>query len=158
MKLTEVHELLTYVAAIDNRRFGDETVIAWHGILAELELPDCLEAARRHFGQEDAYLKPVHIVRGAEEIRRDRLRRARIEAEQRQALERAPTTAPGERAAEVEALIQELRETLPSVDERKVRRTEVLEWDRARERLARAEPNPHYQPPELEATPTDPAA
>lgn len=152
MKLAETYDLLTYIASIDNRRFGDDTVVSWHGILAELELPDCLEAARRHFGQEDAYLKPVHIVRGAEDIRRDRLRRERIEAEQRQALERAPVAVPGERAAEVEALIQELRETLPSVDERKVRRTEVLEWDRARERMARAEPNPHYQPPEIEAS------
>lgn len=152
MNLAEAHELLTYIAAIDNRRFGDETVIAWHGILAELPLADCLEAARRHFGQEDAYLKPVHIVRGAEDINRDRLRRERIESEQRQAIERAPTTVPGERAAEVEALIQDLRDRLPAVDERKIRRAEVLEWDRTRERQARAEPNPHYQPPEIEAS------
>lgn len=153
MNLQETHALLTYVAAVDNRRFGDDTVIAWQGILADLDAVDCTEAVRRHFATCPDYLMPVHVVRGADEVRRERIRAVRLEAEQRQALTAAPAVATEDRSEEVVALIAELRDKLPPVDERKVRRVEVVEWDRKRRRRLVA--NPHYNPP---ATSEEPSA
>lgn len=148
MRVAEVYDLLTYVAAVDNRRFGDDTVLAWHGILAELDLDDCREAVRRHFGQSDDYLKPFHVVRGVGEIDRERRRAVRLAAEAQLAIE---AKAPGERAAEVEALIEDLRSALPDPDPVKYRRAETLAWDKARAIAERAEPNPSYDPTAIPA-------
>lgn len=151
MKLAEVHQLLIYVAAIDNRRVTDDAVVAWHGILADLELSDCREAVRRHFASTTDYLMPAHVRRQAAEIDRERRRRAREadEAQQRALEAHSPTR---DRSVEVRALLAELRRRLPAADERNVRRAEVIDWDRARARLTAAVPNPHYDPT---VTPSD---
>lgn len=118
MNRQETHSLLTYVAAVDNRRFGDDTVIAWHGILADVHAADATEAVRRHFATSTDYLMPAHIVRLADEVRRERKRAIREADERRLALEAAPAVLPSERSAEVQALIADLRDRLPDPDER----------------------------------------
>jgi hypothetical protein len=146
VNLVETHDLLTLVAKYDNRRFDDATVVAWREVLADLPFDDCRSAAVRHFTESDAYLMPVHVVRGANELDRDRRRRAREAAEYREylALEADPTRR--DRSDEVRALIAELRVALPDGGPDKLRRSEWLEADRRRERAASAEPNPHYDP------------
>ena len=146
MNLTETSNLLTFIARCDNRRVDDATAIAWQSLLSDLPITDCLAAARQHFQTSDAYLMPVHIRRLAAEIDRERRRveRERREESERLAIEADPTRR--DRSAEVRALIATLRDSLPDGDPDKLHRPEVVEWERQRERAARAEPNPLYDP------------
>lgn len=72
MNLGEANRLLTYAAAIDGRRIDDATVIAWHGIVGDLRLSDCLEAVRRHFAGSKDWLMPAHIRELAIKVREER--------------------------------------------------------------------------------------
>jgi len=146
VNLAETHALLTLAATLDNRRFDDAAVVAWQEILADQPFDDCRTAVIRHFASTTDYLLPAHVIRGATELDRERRRQHR-EARERdgqRALEADPTRR--DRSAEVRALIAELRDSLPEGDPDKLRRAEWLEADRRRERLAKAEPNPHYDP------------
>jgi len=150
VRLVDVHDLLTYIAVLDNRRFGEETVLAWHGIIGHLDIDDCREAVRRHFASTTEYLMPAHIVRLVGEIDRERRRAAREAAEAAQARALAATPRR-DRSPEVAALIRQLRATLRPTDPSVVRRPEVLAWDRARQRKLRAVPG--RQPSEVENQP-----
>lgn len=147
MNLAETSDLLAFIARCDNRRADDATAIAWHSILGDLPLGDCLAAARRHFAEADAYLMPVHIRRGALEIDRERRRQQREVAERNEQLAIAADPTRRDRSEAVRALIAQLRDSLPDGDPDKLRRAEWVEHDRRRERLAAAVPNPHYAPP-----------
>lgn len=160
MNLTETLDLLTLIAAVDNRKFGEETVAAWQELLIDVEFADARAAVQRHRSTATDYLMPVHVIAGA--------RTARLEL-----VDSAPTcrtcqgsvigryhlrhcagqtaieAAPEDRTADVGQLLADLRDKLPSADERNFRRAEVLEWERQRDRDARAEPNPHYDPAAL---------
>lgn len=133
MNLAETNDLLTLASTLDNRRFDDATVVAWHEILADLPFVDCRAAVFAHFAEESAYLMPVHIRRRAVEADRIRRRDQRLAIEaaesERLALEAVPTK---DRSAEVTALIEELRDTLPPIDPSKFRRREWLGHDRRR--------------------------
>jgi hypothetical protein len=147
MQFAETSDLLTLIASVDNRRVGDEVVIAWQEILNDLPYDDCRAAVVAHRRTSPEYLMPVHIRRLAEDYARER-RRAHNEAvedAQRRAL--YADTTRRDRSQDVYALIQQLRDSLPPVDAGKVRRPEVLGWDRARARQERAEPNPHFVAP-----------
>ena len=146
MNLADTHDLLTLIASVDNRKFGDDTVIAWFEILADLPTGDCRAAVRRHFATSDAYLMPVHVRRLATEIDHDRRRTTREEREaaEQRAIEADP--ARRDRSAEVQALLAELRDKLPTPPRDVLRRPEGAEWDRANARRLRAVPNPHYDP------------
>lgn len=146
MNLAETSDLLAFIARCDNRRADDATAIAWHSIVGDLPLGDCLAAARRHFGTSTDYLMPVHIRRLADEIDRDRRRVARVHREQLalEAEQADPTRY--DRSDEVRALIEQLRDVLPDGDPDKLRRTEWIEHDRRRQREAAIGPNPHYDP------------
>jgi hypothetical protein len=140
MNLAETADLLTLIAKYDNRRVDDATVIAWREVLADLAFSDCRAAVVRHFGLSDAYLMPVHVRRGAVDLRN----RRREADDRRRLLEGDPTRR--DRSEEVRALIAWLRDLLPEGDPESLRRSEVLEWERQRERGAKAEPNPAYDP------------
>jgi len=77
MNLVETNALLRYIAAFDNRRFDDATVIAWHSVLANIEPYEATEAVRRHItsGNTD-YLAAAHICQRVKVIR-DEQRRQR---------------------------------------------------------------------------------
>lgn len=148
MNLAETHDLLTLIAAYDNRRFDDATVFAWHEVLATERFGDCRAAVVEHFGSNEAYLMPVHVKLGAAEVDRDR-RRAEREAREQRAIEaeRADPTRQ-DRSAEVYELLAELRARLPQGDPDKLRYGHK-HWRLAAEHARRfpvAEPNPDYDP------------
>lgn len=67
---SEVKLLLADVAAIDNRRVSDETVIAWHAVVGHLSLrvaSRALVLARQD--ERVDYLEPRHIVARARDAR-----------------------------------------------------------------------------------------
>lgn len=144
MNLAETHDLLTLVAALDNRRFGDENVVAWHQILGDLPIADCRAAVLAHFAERVEYLMPAHVRRGALDLDHARRRESRIAIEASQA--EAETARPGNRRADVEALIAQLRDSLPPVDPIKFRRPEWVEHERRQARALASVPNPHYDP------------
>jgi hypothetical protein len=147
MNLAEVNDLLTLAATLDNRRFDDATVYAWHEILGDLPFVDCRAAIFAHFAEQSDYLMPVHIRRLALEAERMRRRTERLAIEQAEAEQLAiSATTTEDRSEQVKALIADLRDTLPPVDPMKFRRTEWVEVERHRERATRAEPNPLYDP------------
>lgn len=70
MNHREVGAVLAKAAAIDNRDVGQAAVMAWHEIIGDLDLAECLEAVARH--RRDApgvYLEPGHVRRIAKVIR-----------------------------------------------------------------------------------------
>jgi hypothetical protein len=143
VNLVETYDLLTLVAFYDNRRFDDATVLAWQPILADLSFEDCRAAVMNHFGLSEVYLMPVHVRRGAVDVRNRRHQR-RANAD-RLALQTDPARV--DRSDDVRALIAQLRDLLPDGDPDKLRRPEVLAWERRRDReAAGGEPNPHYDP------------
>lgn len=151
MNLAETHDMLAFIAAYDNRRFDDATVLAWQPIFADLHFADCRIAATRHFATSDAYLMPVHIRRLVDEIDRERRRQEREQHEANMAAIEAADPTRRDRSDETRALIAELRERLPDGDPDKLRHGSG-HWRRqreARERQERAEPNPHYDPAAL---------
>lgn len=146
MTPSEVARVLTKAAAYDSRTIGEADVLAWHEVLSEVDLADGLAAVALHYAEHTERLMPAHVRRIANQLAKDRHRVER-EARQRAAVEAAaadPTRR--DRSAEVRALILELRDSLPDGDPDKLRRPEVLEWERGRARAERAEPNPLYDP------------
>lgn len=136
MNLVETHDLLTFAAAFDNRRFGDETVAAWREVLRRESFEDARDAVLHHFQTSTDYLMPAHIVARCREIRNERAGGV------------APTP-PGvpleERTANDE--FEHIREVLPPVRAGIFRRAEWFHRDRARERQLHAVPNPFYVAP-----------
>lgn len=148
MNLAETHDLLGLIRAYDNRNFDDATVIAWHAVLGDLDLADCQRAVVKHVNTSDAYLMPVHIRRGAEEIDRERRKAIREAREAEVAAIEAADPTRRDRSEAVKALIEELRERLPEGDPDSLRYGSRYwrEQREARERQENAEPNPHYDP------------
>lgn len=147
MNRTETAELLAFVARIDNRRHDDATVLAWWEILNDLPAADCHEAAQRHFATSDAYLMPVHIRRGADEVARERIRAINASAHARAIeAEHAQRQHTEDRSDDVAQLVADLRRRLGDYDRNVLRRAEWVREDRLRQR-AEPEPNPHYVGP-----------
>lgn len=144
MNYAETHTLLELAQSVDNRKFDDMTVASWHAILGHLPYEDCARAVVEHFRASTDYLLPAHVARAVAVIDRERRRcdreRRELEQARRVALEAVPTQ---DRKAEV----IELAKRIPLGDARKLRRPEVLEWERRRQRERMAEPNPHYTGP-----------
>lgn len=148
MNLAETHDLLTFIAVYDNRRFDDATVLAWHPIFADLAFGDCRTAVTQHFATSEAYLMPAHVRRLVGEMDRDRRRRLREEREANMAAIEAADPTRRDRSDEVRALIAELRAKLPDGDPDSLRFNAGY-WRQVREDRERqdaAEPNPHYDP------------
>jgi hypothetical protein len=146
VKPADVARVLAKAAAYDQRTVGQADVMAWHEVLADFDFADSLAAVARHYAEHTERLMPAHVRRLAIEIDRDRRRaaRERREESERLAIEADPTRR--DRSAEVRALIATLRDSLPDGDPDKLHRPELIEWERQRERAARAEPNPLYDP------------
>jgi hypothetical protein len=140
-------QILAAAAARDARTVGLADVLAWHEDIGDLDYPDALAAVSRHYRDSTDRIMPAHVRRIAAEIQRERIRATR------QALAKngltAIAVATEDRSAEVHALIAQLRDSLPPIDPAKYRRTEVLEWERQRDRERWAQPNPHYKPDAL---------
>lgn len=68
MTIDETATLLANIQLIDNRRVEEETIIAWHALVSDLDFSMSLEAARLHFRDSTEYLKPAHVRAGVERI------------------------------------------------------------------------------------------
>lgn len=72
MNLEETGILLSKVQAFDNRNVEAAHIIAWHEVLNQKNLADCLEAVIAHYSRESSWIMPSHImehVRGVEDAR-----------------------------------------------------------------------------------------
>jgi hypothetical protein len=107
----ETHDLLTAIAAIDNRQFDDATVLLWHRILGHLDPIDAGHAMAEHFRSSDAYLMPVHIARLADGYAKTRAHCERTDA---QAIDAPTPVTVEERSPEVTAALTQLRDRLPA--------------------------------------------
>jgi hypothetical protein len=114
----DTHDLLTAIAAIDNRQFDDATVLLWHRVLGHLDPADAGQAMAEHFRSSDAYLMPVHIARLADGYAKARNHRERIQA---QVIEPAPAVPAEDRSPEAAAAIAALRAQTPTGDPDRLR-------------------------------------
>lgn len=151
MNFKETHQLLIFIAQYDNRRIDDGVVIAWQAVVADLDFDVARQAVVNHFGTSEAYLMPVHVRRGVDDVYRDQRRRAReareLEAAKQAAIEAADPTRR-DRSEAIEQLIAEMRAKLPEGNPDALRYASGY-WRQVREdreRQERAEPNPHYDP------------
>lgn len=149
MNLTQTHDLLTFIAVYDNRRFDEATVMAWQLVFADLPFDDCRAAVVHHFATSDAYLLPVHVRLGAKEIDRERRRQLREEQEAIAAEAQAADPRPlKDRSPEIQSFVTQARDGLPEGDPDTLRHG-TGHWRRvrqSRERQLHAVPNPHYDP------------
>ncbi|MFD4957118.1 hypothetical protein [Microbacterium sp. NPDC058389] len=70
MNIQQTSELLARVQVIDNRRVEEATILAWHELLDDVDLPTAVEAVRLHFRESTAYLTPAHVRQNVDRIRR----------------------------------------------------------------------------------------
>lgn len=145
MNLAETHQLLTVIAAVDNRNFDDATVTTWRQILAEQQFDDCYAAAVDHLRDDpDTYLMPGHIHRRATALARIRAgRRRAVQLARQREIEAAETV---DRSAEVAELVDALARRMGTGDLTVLRRREWVEHERDQQRQRTAEPNPNYDP------------
>lgn len=175
MNRAETHALLTAIAAVDNRKVADETVLTWHRILADLDYTDAQAAVETHFAETTEYLMPVHIRRGAHRAARARQdalyaagwpcrrcgvdNRADAGACRQCGADPHPAIGARDRSAEVAELLREIRDRLPPMPAMSpLRRPEVARWDADRTRHHRADagPNPLYEPTTTRVVDTNP--
>jgi hypothetical protein len=150
VNLEQTHGLLTLIAAFDNRRFDDVTVIAWQQVLAAEDPAHCRTAVIEHFRTSTDYLMPAHVVEGAERARREHLRA--LAAQTRPALVAIEGgTGVRNRSADATALVEVVRRTLPPGDPDTLRhgRRYWRQAQAAHRRAATAEPNPLFDPQAL---------
>jgi hypothetical protein len=148
MNLEQAGAVLAKAAAFDNRTIGDANLLAWHEILGDLDVDDCLDAISQHHRESTDYLMPAHVRRIALKLRKDRNEQQR-QLEQRQAIAASFANGPlADRSAEIQAFVRQTYQALPDGD------TEALaprheHWRRehqAWQRQQDAEPNPDFVP------------
>lgn len=66
--------VLTKCCAYDQRTIGEADVIAWHEVLGDLRLVDCLAAVAAWYRDHRERIMPADIRRGVKVIRDGRLR------------------------------------------------------------------------------------
>ena len=66
MNLDDTGTLLAKIAAIDNRVVDEYTILGWQELLANISLPNALDALNEHRrNSPGVYLEPGHILAGA---------------------------------------------------------------------------------------------
>ena len=76
MTIDETIDLLTAAAAFDRRTVGKADAVAWHTVVGDLPLDDCLAAVRGHYTDTTDWLMPAHVRQRVKAMRRDRIDRA----------------------------------------------------------------------------------
>lgn len=149
MNLEETGAVLAKAAGFDNRTVGPANVLAWHEVLGDLNVHDCLRAITLHHRASTEYLMPAHIRRLAEDVRRDR-QDQELEAERRLELEAYAATAGPltDRSAEIQNFVHQVRDTLPEGNAEALhpRREHWRREHTAYVRQVTAEPNPDFDP------------
>lgn len=149
MNIEEIGAVLAKAAGFDNRTIGQANLLAWHEILGDLDLGDCLDAITAHHRESTDYLMPAHVRRIALKLRAERRERERSD-EQRHALEAYAATAGPlvDRSEEIRAFVGQVRDVLPDSDLEALAprhehwRREHQAWQRQQD----AEPNPDFVP------------
>lgn len=157
MNHPETVKLLALMAAMDRRTIGDAEVMAWQGVLDDVDFANAAEAVRRHYRDSDDYLMPVHVRRGAAEVAAERNRPAPspwapgqygVSKEDAHPEITDTVRALEELPASVLDLVTRVRAMLPE-GSREALMPRTVEWERqhaAYRRQQEAEPNPHYRP------------
>ena len=157
MNILETSNALALAQAYDNRTVGEANVRAWHLILAELAAEDVMEAIRRHYAADSAWIMPAHIVRLVGGISAARDKAARQWAPGQYGVpkdEALPEITRGARltaddvSPDVLDILSQLRAVLPDVPRERLFPRKA-EWDRQQAAFVRqmnAEANPHYRP------------
>ena len=76
MTIEETIDLLTAAAAFDRRTVGKADAVAWHTVIGDLPLDDCLVAVRGHYTDTTDWIMPAHVRQRVKAMRRDRIDRA----------------------------------------------------------------------------------
>lgn len=149
MNLEETAAVLAKAAGFDNRTVGDANVLAWHEILGELDIRDCLRAITLHHSDSTEYLMPAHVRRIAEKVRSER-QELEFRDQQHRELEayRADAGALTDRSEEIQAFVAEVRGVLPEGDIEALfpRREHWRREYQTYQRQITAEPNPDFNP------------
>lgn len=157
MNIIETTNALALAQAYDNRTVGEANVRAWYLVLGDLAADDVMEAIRRHYLTETAWVMPAHINRLVGEIGQEREKAARKWAPGQHGvpLEQAlPELPRGERltagdvSPRVLELLSQLRAVLPEAPREKLFPRQEA-WKREQAAFQRADtaaPNPHYRP------------
>jgi hypothetical protein len=145
----DVSRVLAKAAAYDRRKVGEAEIFAWMEALGDINVDDALAAVARHYHEQTEWLMPAHVVRIVTETNRRRGEVERSEQLRREleALDSVAAEPARDRSPQVRAMLEELARRLGPGRPEAFRRPEWLENDRARERAARAEPNPAYAGP-----------
>ena len=72
MNIKETGMVLAFVSLIDNRAVSEESILAWHELLKEVEFEDAKDAVTDHFKTSTEYIRPAHIIQGARMVKMDR--------------------------------------------------------------------------------------
>jgi hypothetical protein len=149
MNLEETSAVLGKAAGFDNRTIGQANLLAWHEVLGDLDVRDCLNAIAQHHRESTEYLMPAHVRRIAEKLRTERRDRESRDEQHRQLEAYAATAGPlTDRSKEIRAFVDQVRSALPDGDlEALAPRHEY--WRRehqAYQRQLTAEPNPDFDP------------
>lgn len=150
MTKTEMAQLLARIQQITGRTFDAATVEAWHDVFGDLDFDDCVDTVN-YFGRtQTRFLTIADIVIGAEGRRNHRLAEQRAATEALNELaaraergDRAEPHPTEDRAADVAALVAQVRSVLP-VRDPKVLRYQDPTLTRYEPRAA-DEPNPHFR-------------
>jgi len=155
MNLQEVTNALGLAQAFDNRTVGEGNVRAWHAVLSKLDGADVMEAIRRHYRTESAWIMPAHVVRIVGEIDRERAKAARQWAPGQYGIPKDEALPEIERVVRLTAddvspavldLLSQLRAELPDVDRSKLFPRQAY-WEQQQRTFARpdAAANPLYR-------------
>ena len=68
----QVALVLTKAAAVDSRTIGEADVLAWHEILARVNLADALEAVKRHYSASRERIMPADVLKLSRTVRDER--------------------------------------------------------------------------------------
>jgi hypothetical protein len=72
LNIKETGMVLAFVSLIDNRAVSEESILAWHELLKEVEFEDAKDAVTDHFKTSTEYIRPAHIIQGARMVKMDR--------------------------------------------------------------------------------------
>ena len=70
MNTQEAFKLLTLASARDGRTVDVAVAAVWADDLADIPLPAAVSAATAHYRESEAWLMPVHVIRGVKASRR----------------------------------------------------------------------------------------
>lgn len=149
MNLEETAAVLAKAAGFDNRSVGDANVLAWHEIIGDLDVRDCLRAITLHHTDSTEYLMPAHVRRIAERVRSER-QEIDFRDQQHRELEAYRSQAGPliDRSQEIQDFVHQVRDVLPegNVEALHPRREFWRREHTAYQRQLTAEPNPFFDP------------